>query len=278
MNEKPITIALVGAAGRMGQEITRIAARRQQLRVGAAVEGVGSPAVGRDLGDIAGIGNLGVTIVDHLETAFAAADVAVDLSLPKATVNVIDAALATDTALVCGTTGLEDSTLSLFDSAAKRIPVLYTPNLSPGIAVLSALVEQASAALGGDYDIEIVEMHHRDKVDAPSGTALALAEAAARGAKTDLAETLQVGRAGQVGKRPASEIGVHAVRGGGVFGDHTVILAGQHERIELSHMAASRSLFAEGALRAAQFLSGKPPGRYTMADVLRIAPQAVGRP
>jgi 4-hydroxy-tetrahydrodipicolinate reductase len=278
MNDKPITIALVGAAGRMGQEITRIAAGRRQLRIGAAVEGVGSPAVGRDLGDLAGIGNLGVTIVDNPETAFAAADVAVDLSLPKATAKVIDAALATDTALVCGTTGLEDSTLSLFDSAAKRIPVLYTPNLSPGVAVLSALVEQACAALGSDYDIEIVEMHHRDKVDAPSGTALALAEAAARGAQTNLAETLQVGRAGHVGKRPASEIGVHSVRGGGVFGDHTVILAGQHERIELSHMAASRSLFAEGALRAAQFLSGKKPGRYTMADVLRIAPQAAGWP
>ncbi len=272
MTDKTIAIALVGAAGRMGQEITRIVAGRKQLRISAAVEGVGSSAVGRDLGDIAGIGALGVEVVDSPKTAFATADVAVDLSLPEATTKVIEAALLTNTALVCGTTGLGDSILSLIDSAAERIPMLYTPNLSPGVAVLSVLVEQACAALGDDYDIEIVEMHHRDKVDAPSGTALALAAAAARGAGLNLEQALQVGRAGHVGKRPASQIGVHAVRGGGVFGDHTVILAGRHERIELSHMAASRSLFAEGALRAAQFLSGKKPGRYTMADVLRIAP------
>jgi 4-hydroxy-tetrahydrodipicolinate reductase len=270
MTNTPISIALVGAAGRMGQEITRVAANRKDLRIGAAAEGVGSPDLGKDVGDLSGIGTLGVPIVDNLETAFDGADVAIDLSVAAATKNIIEAALATQTALVCGTTGLGDPILSLMDVAAERIPMLYTPNLSPGVAVLNALVEQASAALGSDYDIEIVEMHHRDKVDAPSGTALALAESAARGAGIDLEEALQVGRAGQVGKRPSSEIGVHAVRGGGVFGEHTVILAGKHERLELSHLAASRSLFAEGALRAAAFLAGKKPGRYTMADVLRI--------
>ncbi len=270
MTNTPITIALVGAAGRMGLEITRAAAKRNDLAIGAAVEGTGSPELGRDLGELSGIGTLGVPVVDNPLKAFSQVDVVVDLSVAAATQRIVEAALATNTALVCGTTGLDDSILSLIDDAAGRIPLLYTPNLSPGVAVLNALVEQACAALGKDYDIEIVEMHHRDKVDAPSGTALALAESAARGAAVNLKETLRVERAGQVGKRPASEIGVHAVRGGGVFGEHTVILAGPHERIELSHLAASRSLFAEGALRAAVFLSGKNPGRYTMADVLQI--------
>ena len=278
MTDAPGSIALVGAAGRMGQAITRLTQERDDLRIGAAVEGIGSTAIGRDLGELAGLGTLDVPIGDNLENAFNHVDVALDLSVTEATAAVIDAAVATATPLVCGTTGLDDGILNRFDTAATRIPVLYTPNLSPGIAVLSALVEQAASALGRDYDIEIVEMHHRHKVDAPSGTALALAEAAARGAELELPKALQLGRAGHVGERPSSEIGVHAVRGGGVFGDHTVILAGEHERLELTHMAASRSLFAQGALRAAAFLIGQSPGRYTMADVLQIRPPAAKAP
>ncbi len=150
------------------------------------------------------------------------------------------------------------------------MPVLHTPNLSPGIAVMTALLEQAVAALGDNYDIEIVEIHHRNKVDAPSGTALALARAAGSAAAMDPDETLVFGRHGETGVRPMDSIGVHAVRGGGVFGEHTAVLAGDHERLEITHRAGSRALFATGALRAAVFLCGVGPGLYTMADVLGL--------
>ncbi len=261
-----VSIALVGAAGRMGLEITRAAHRLDTTQIAAAVEHRQSPALGKDMGELAGVGPSGVLIESDLEAAFQKADVAIDLSLPEATGWVIEAARACKIPLVCGTTGINSDSLAAFDAAANEIPVLYTPNLSLGVAVTASLVEQAVKALGPNYDIEIVEMHHRDKADAPSGTALALAKTAARSAGIDPESGLRLARAGHTGTRPTSEIGVHAVRGGGVFGEHTVILAGKHEQIEIRHKASSRTLFAEGALRVAVFLHNKPRGRYTMAD------------
>ncbi|MCP4599977.1 MAG: 4-hydroxy-tetrahydrodipicolinate reductase [Proteobacteria bacterium] len=252
----------------MGREITRMANGRDDLRIVAAVERPGSPHLHKDLGEMAGIGPCNIVIGDDPKKAFDSADVAIDLSLPEATRKIIQTARESRTPIVCGTTGISDSTLAEINAATDEIPVLYAPNLSLGVAVTTALVEQAAKALGEDYDIEIVEMHHRDKVDAPSGTALALAEAAARSKGLDIKEGFRIGRAGNTGVRSRSEIGLHAVRGGGVFGEHTVILAGRHEKIEITHRASSRTLFAEGALRAAMFLYDKPPGKYTAADTL----------
>ncbi len=267
MND-PIKIALVGAGGRMGREITRAVMAHDDLQIAEAVEQSKSPVIGRDVGEVAGVGALGVKVGHDLMAAFKASDVALDLSLPGATGAVVLSARTAKTPLVCGTTGLTDDLIQAIDSAAREIPVLYTPNLSLGVAVMTALVERAVKSLGNGYDIEIVEMHHRNKVDAPSGTALAIADAAARAQDLFPKDSVKVGRAGHTGVRPQTEIGVHSVRGGGVFGEHTAILAGQHERLEITHRADSRSLFAEGALRAVRFLRGKRAGRYSMADTV----------
>jgi 4-hydroxy-tetrahydrodipicolinate reductase len=265
---EPLAIALIGAGGRMGLAIARTAADREDVRVVAAVEHGAHPRLGRDLGELAGAGPLDIALGDDLDGAARSARVIVDLSLPSATAQVIAAAVRHGTALVCGTTGLEPDALAALDDAAGTIPVLYTTNLSPGIALLGQLIAAAIPALGAGYDIEIIETHHRDKIDAPSGTALTLAHTAATAAGLDPEVALRHGREGRTGARPPDEIGVHAVRGGGVFGEHRVVLAGRHEQLVLTHRAASRALFAEGALRAAAFLAGKEPGRYTMLDVL----------
>jgi 4-hydroxy-tetrahydrodipicolinate reductase len=265
-----VKVALIGAAGRMGLEITRAAGGRSDVTIAAAVEHSSFGGLGRDLGDLAGVGAFGVRLVGDIDGALEAVDVAVDLSLPSATGEVLAAARRHRTPLVCGTTGVDAAILLAFDEAAADIPVLHAANLSPGIAMLAALVEHAARSLGEPYDIEIVEAHHRDKVDAPSGTALLLADAAARGRGLDEGAYI-AGRSGHTGTRSRDEIGIHAVRGGGIFGDHTVVLSGRHERLELTHRAASRELFAEGALRAALFIHDKTPARYTMADVLDLA-------
>jgi len=264
-----LAIAVIGAAGRMGQAVTRAACARPGVAVVAAVDHPACRDIGRDLGELAGVGPLGVVLGADLAAAVAVADVVVDISHPDATAAVAEAAASAGVALVCGTTGLDDHAHAAFELAASRIPLLHTPNLSPGIAVMTSLLRRAAAALGAGYDIEIAEMHHRDKIDAPSGTALALARAAAEARGLDTS-ALRHGREGRTGKRSAGEIGVLALRGGGVFGEHTAILAGDHERLEITHRAASRDLFAGGAIRAAVFLAGKPPGRYTMADVLGL--------
>jgi 4-hydroxy-tetrahydrodipicolinate reductase len=263
------SIALVGAAGRMGSAIARAASASVEVRIAAAVDHPSSGAVGRDLGELAGLGELGVAVGDRLEPALTGIDAVVDISHPDATLGVIAAAESAGVPLVCGTTGLADDAHAALDRAAERIPLLYTPNLSPGIAVMTALLERASAALDPGYDIEIAEIHHRDKIDAPSGTALLLARTAARARGLD-DTAFRHGREGRTGARPVGEIGVHALRGGSVFGEHKALLAGDHERLEITHRAASRDLFAEGALRAVSFLVGKPAGRYTMADVLGL--------
>lgn len=264
----PVRICLVGALGRMGLEIARAAAPGTGVVIVSAVERPGHPGLGPDPGAAAGIGAIGVAVGAQLVPAIAVADVVVDLSHRDAAAAVADAAAAAGKALLCGTTGLDEAALAAIERASRAVPVLHTANLSPGVAVLAGLVRRAAAALGG-YDVEIVELHHRKKADAPSGTALMLAgEArAARGADAAIVH----GRSGHTGERPAGEIGVHAVRGGAIFGEHRVILAGPNERLELVHTAESRALFAEGALRAARFLARAKPGRYAMADVVTSA-------
>ncbi len=265
-----VGIGIIGAAGRMGRAIAQAACDTPLTHVVSALERPDAAAVGTDLGILINREPMDVIISADLPQIIEVADVVIDLSLPVATESIIDACIAARTPLLCGTTGVSGAVLARFDLAAETIPVLYASNLSPGITLLTSLVRQAAAALSDGYDIEIVEMHHRLKVDAPSGTALTLAEAAAEARGLDPSEALVNGRSGHTGERPKDQIGLHALRGGGVTGDHTVILASQHERIELTHRAASRTILAEGAVKGALFLAKQPPGRYTMKDVLGL--------
>lgn len=258
-------LALSGAAGKMGRAIVRLAAAEADLQLVGAVDMPGSPAIGRDAGELAGVESAGVAVEEDLAAALLGADVLVDFSAASGFETIVRTAAHAGVAVVSGTTGLGPNAETAIARAAERVAVLWAPNMSLGVEVLRRLVEQAVRALGPGYDIEIVETHHGAKVDAPSGTALALAEAASA-ARPEL--TLQHGRQGKPGKRPEAQLGMHALRGGGVVGDHTVHLLGSLERIELTHRAIHRDLLAVGALRAARFLVGKPAGRYRLADVL----------
>jgi 4-hydroxy-tetrahydrodipicolinate reductase len=255
-------LALVGASGRMGRAIARLA-HGDGIEVVCAI---GATDVGRDIGDLAGVGPIGTSVVDGLGALEGArADVVVDFSAPAVTLALAPIAVAARCAIVSGTTGITTEGRAALARAAEQVPVLWEPNMSVGVHVLTRLVAQAVAALS-DWDIEVVETHHRAKVDAPSGTAFRLVEAAqrARAGHTRLVH----GRQGQPGARPADEIGVHALRGGDVIGDHTVHLFGGGERIELTHRATSRDVFAHGALRAARWVAGKPARTYALGDVL----------
>ena len=257
-------IAVFGASGRMGQAVTRLAASEGATVVGAIASRT-SAAIGRDVGELAGAGNAGVVVSADVGAGLLGADVVIDFSVAAAMPAMLQAAMRAKVAVVSGTTRLDATCERLLDQAAAVVPVLWAPNTSLGVQVLADLVAEAVRRLGPRFDVEIVEAHHRGKVDSPSGTAVRLAEAA-RTARSD-ARTV-TGREGNVGPRRDEEIAVLAVRGGDVIGDHTVHLLGPGERIELTHRATSRDLFARGALHAARFLVGKPPRRYSMADVL----------
>jgi 4-hydroxy-tetrahydrodipicolinate reductase len=254
-------LAVVGASGRMGRAVVRLA-RADEHEIVCAI---GASDVGRDAGELAGIGAIGTCVVDGLAAIeHARADVVVDFSAPAATRALAPIAAAAGTAIVSGTTGLDESAREALDRASTQVPVLWEPNMSIGIHVLTGLVAAAAAALD-DWDVEIVEMHHRAKIDAPSGTALRLAEAIQR---VRSSARLVHGRQGARVARSPEEIGVHALRGGDVVGDHVVHLAGGGERLELVHRATSRDVFAHGAVRAARWIAGRPPGRHTLGDVL----------
>jgi 4-hydroxy-tetrahydrodipicolinate reductase len=258
-----VKLAVFGASGRMGRAVMRLAAEAGDVVVCA----VSATDVGADAGELAGTKRSGVAIVaDPAAVAGSGAEAIVDFSTPSAVPLVADAAVRARCALVSGTTGLDDAAKAALDRAARDVPVLWEPNMSVGVFVLGRLLERAIAMLGSDIDVEIVEAHHRMKADAPSGTALRLAEVARAARKDEGA--LVTGRTGKPGARPRSEIGVLAMRGGDVVGDHTVHLLALGERLELTHRASNRDLFARGALRAAAWLVGKPARRYTLADVL----------
>jgi 4-hydroxy-tetrahydrodipicolinate reductase len=256
-------LAIVGASGRMGRAVVRLA-RESGLSI---VCTIAASDVGRDAGELAGVGPIGVPIIDGigaLETS--AVDVIIDFSTPEVTLAVAPIAASAGSALVSGTTGLGEDARAALAQAARRVAVLWEPNMSVGVHVLTRLVAEAASALD-DWNVEIVETHHRAKVDAPSGTALRLAETALEARR---AGRIVHGRRGKPGPRGADEIGMHAVRGGDVVGDHVVHLFGGGERIEITHRATSRDVFAHGALRAAQWIAARPPGTYTMKDVLDV--------
>jgi 4-hydroxy-tetrahydrodipicolinate reductase len=259
-----VKLAIHGATGRMGLSIVRLARAAGDEIVGGACS-PGDPGVGRDLGELAGIGPLGVVASADTASALLGADVVIDFSTASAVPALVATAARQGVRVMSGTTGLDPSAEAALERAAASVAVLWAPNTSLGVQVLAELVEQAVKRLGSAFDVEILELHHRRKIDAPSGTALRLARAA-RAARSELKELHS--RDGDVGARTNEELGVVAVRGGDVVGDHTVFLLGNGERLELTHRASSRELFAQGALAAARFVHGKPPGRYAFKDVL----------
>jgi 4-hydroxy-tetrahydrodipicolinate reductase len=269
-------VLLMGAAGRMGQAITRFIANGAVpgLELVAAVDRADAALAGQDAGTAAGVRALGVRITSDLAAALAARPaVAIDFSFHSASAAAAPALAAAGVPWVVGTTGLDAAEKAAITGTAAKIPVILAANMSVGVNLLFALVEQAARALAGrGYDCEIVERHHRRKKDAPSGTALFLGEAAAKGFSWKLGEVAVDGRSGLAGERPEKQIGFHAVRGGDIVGDHTVLFAADGECIELSHRATTRDTFALGALRAAAWLPGRAPGLYGMRDVLGLNP------
>lgn len=271
-----LRIGLFGALGRMGQMLVRAIASPPaegaaepvpKVTLSAALEGPNCAHLMRDIGMLVGLGPIGIDVRSDLGEALASCDVLIDFSTASATPLLVPAAAAAGVPLVIGTTGLSPETLHAIAEASERVPIVRSANMSPGVTVLLGLVRQAAATLS-DYDVEIVELHHNQKRDAPSGTALLLSQAVQEG-RHGASELVQ-GREGQVGPRRASELGLFAVRGGDVVGEHTVYLFGPGERIELVHRASSREVFAQGALRAARWVAGRRPGLYTMADVLGL--------
>ncbi len=258
-----IRAVIPGAAGKMGAMLIQAIRGDGRVTLHAAVERKGHGAVGSEAAP-------GIPIGDDFARALEGADVYIDFTAPEATGALVAQAAARRVAAVIGTTGLTPESRAAIFHAAADIPVVVAPNFSLGVNLLLGFAEEASRALGPDYDVEVVEIHHRHKRDAPSGTAIALAEALARGREADLALVKRFSREGDVGARPDGEIGVQAVRGGDVVGDHTVMFLGPAERIELTHRAGSRLIFARGAVRGAAWVAGKPPGVYSMKDVLGL--------
>ncbi|TPI57977.1 4-hydroxy-tetrahydrodipicolinate reductase [Mesorhizobium sp. B3-1-7] len=267
-----MSLVVVGAAGRMGQTLIRAIHTMPGARVAAAIERPDSAHLGKDAGELAGIGIINVPIADDPLPAFAKADGVLDFTAPSASVEFAGYAAQARIVHVIGTTGCSADDNARIAAAARHATIVKSGNMSLGVNLLAALVEQAAKALDpDDFDIEILEMHHRHKVDAPSGTALLLGEAAAKGRGIDLADNSVRVRDGHTGVRKTGSIGFATLRGGSVVGDHSVILAGTGERITLSHHAEDRAIFARGAVKAALWARAKKPGLYSMRDVLGLS-------
>jgi len=263
-------LVVVGAAGRMGRTLIRVVTETPGAVVAGAIEREGTPEIGRDSGELAGVGPNGILITDDPLPVFAKADGVLDFTAPAATVGFSELAAQARIVHVIGTTGLGPDDDAKIAAAGRHAPVIRSGNMSLGVNLLAVLVREAARALDADFDIEILEMHHRHKVDAPSGTALLLGKAAAEGRGIDLAEHWVKVRDGHTGERRRGDIGFATLRGGSVVGEHSVLLAGEGEVIELTHKAADRAIFARGAVKAALWGREKKPGLYAMADVLGL--------
>lgn len=265
-----IRVVVTGVAGRMGREIVRQVRAAEGMSLSGAVEQAGA-AVGQDAGLVAGLGEpIGLAVQGNLEAALSGASVVIDFTGAEASAAHAGLCAARGVAMVVGSTGFTPEGRGRVEAAAQRIPLVLSPNMTVGMNVLFELVRQAARTLGAAYDVEIVELHHKHKRDAPSGTAVRLGEVAAEALGRKPAEALCFARQGITGERPPWQIGVQALRGGDAVGDHTVMFCGEGERIELTHRATSRAPFAAGAVRAAAWIVGKPAGRYDMADVLGL--------
>jgi len=254
-----VKLGVTGAGGRMGRTLVEAIQADRDLKLTAALEAAGSPALGSEVA--------GVRIAADVAAAVAACDVLIDFTRPDGTMKHLEACLARSRAIVIGTTGFSEAQLKSIREAAKKIPVCLSPNFAVGVNVLFKTVEEAARALGADYDVEIIEAHHRHKVDAPSGTALKLGEVISSVLKK---KDFVSGREGETGERPRGQIGFHAIRGGDIVGEHTVVFAGTGERLELTVRSQSRMTYAAGAVRAAKWLAKKPAGLYDMFDVLGL--------
>jgi 4-hydroxy-tetrahydrodipicolinate reductase len=263
-------IGIVGCAGRMGQMLAREVLQTQGAQLAGGTERAGSDAIGHDIGEVVGFGKLGIAVSASAEELFHHVDAVIDFTAPKATLAHAKIAAQHNKILIIGTTGMTAEQQLEVAESAQKARIVMAPNFSLGVNLAMAIVERAAAVLDDSYDIEIVEMHHRHKVDAPSGTALGLGRAAARGRDVQLDKVACKSRDGDVGARPRGEIGFATLRGGDVVGDHTVVFAADGERFEITHKASSRQIFAKGAVRAALWCKGKHHGLYTMKDVLGL--------
>ncbi|MGC2854774.1 4-hydroxy-tetrahydrodipicolinate reductase [Novispirillum sp. DQ9] len=261
-------IAVVGCAGRMGRMLVHEVATTPGCALAGGTDRADSPFLGQDPAVLAGLEPSGLAVTADARAVFEAADAVIDFTTPAASVAHARLAAEVGTALIIGTTGMDKEHAAAIAAAAGSTPIVMAPNFSVGVNLLFALTELVASKLGIDYDIEIVEMHHRHKVDAPSGTALGIGRAAARGRGVALDDAAVMSREGITGPRPAGTIGFATLRGGDVVGDHSVIFAADGERLELTHKASSRGVFSKGAVRAALWTEGRAPGLYDMADVL----------
>ncbi len=265
-----IKAIVAGAGGRMGKRIAQIISETEGICIAGGTEIKGSALVGKDLGHVIGTGNNNINISDSLEKIINNGDVIIDFTAPEATMENLKAAVSNKKDMVIGTTGLSKEQLNEIKDASKNIRIVQAPNMSVGINVLFKLIKEAAEALGEGYDIEITEAHHRFKKDAPSGTAVKIADILARATNRDINKVAVYGRKGMTGGRTDEEIGIHVIRGGDIAGDHSVTFCGMGERIQLSHVAHNRDNFARGAIKAALWLSDKKPGLYDMMDVLGL--------
>jgi 4-hydroxy-tetrahydrodipicolinate reductase len=265
-----INVIVAGAAGRMGGRLVTLIKDSTALRLTGAVESKGHHALGEDAGEAAGSGKTGMPITDDLAGLLDKGEVVIDFSVPEATLNHFRAAAQHRRAMVIGTTGFSAAQMEELKSLARQVPCVLSPNMSVGVNLICKVIGEMAKTLGDDYDIEIIEAHHRLKKDAPSGTALKMAEVLARAVNRDLNQVGVYTRKGLMGERKKEEIGIQTIRAGDIVGDHTVLFGGIGERLEVTHRASSRDTFARGALRAARWVVKQPPGLYDMMDVLSL--------
>jgi len=263
-------VAIVGAGGRMGRVLIEAVTSAEGMSVTAATERPGSSLLGTDAGELAGVGSLGVALVDDLAAVADEFDVVIDFTGPEPTMAHVEICRAHGKRVVIGTTGLSDEQKQTLVSAAGEIAIVFAPNMSVGVNLTLKLLQMAAQVLGDEVDIEIIEAHHRHKIDAPSGTALAMGEAVAETLGRDLKECAVYGREGRTGERERKTIGFETIRAGDIVGEHTVMFAGIGERIEITHKASSRMTFAKGAVRAAAWLAASDKGLFDMRDVLSL--------
>lgn len=265
-----IKVSVIGAGGRMGRRILHLLAAEPDVEITGACEAPGNPELGADAGTLAGSGEIGVLLTDNIEEASESAEVIIDFTTPPVTLKTAAYATQNGKSLVIGTTGFSPEQSGQLNSSIGNIACVMAPNMSVGVNVMFEITERLARVLGDDYDIEIIEAHHKKKVDSPSGTALGLGRAAAKGAGRNFDKVAKFERHGVIGERSGPEIGIQTVRGGDIVGEHTVMFIGEGERIELTHRATSRDNFARGVVRAAKWIHGKPAGLYTMKDVLSL--------
>jgi 4-hydroxy-tetrahydrodipicolinate reductase len=265
-----IKVIVAGAAGRMGCRLVSLIKDSTALMLAGALEGNDHPALGDDAAETAGAGRAGVPITDDLSTLMERGEVVIDFSSPEATLEHMRIIVRHRRAIVIGTTGFSPPQLEELKSLAQQIPCVFSPNMSVGINLIYKVIAEMARTLGEDYDIEVIEAHHRLKKDAPSGTALKIAEVLARSVNRDLDQVGVFARKGLIGERTKGQIGVQTIRAGDIVGEHTILFGGMGERIEVTHRASSRDTFARGALRAARWVVRQPPGLYDMMDVLNL--------